>query len=300
MDNKEYIVKWLNDSLSEEELNIFKKSADYKALEKLDKSLAAYKAPGFDTEAQLNALANRRSKNAKIVNFKSIELFLRVAAVLVFALLGYIFVWHNPVTLVTTEFAEKKNISLPDQTEVRLNAETSLRYNKSSWDQDRVVTLHGEAYFKVSKGAQFDVNTDHGLVSVHGTQFNVKTRANYFEVYCYEGHVSVIYGTDSINLFANNGIRVLNDEFSQLESTDSQPAWISNVSEFSSVPFQEVLDEFERQYNVRIQTKNIDLMQLYSGSFSHSDLVTALKSITLPLNLNIERPKPNHIILSVD
>ena len=54
---------------------------------------------------------------------------------------------------------------------------------------------------------------------------------------------------------------------------------------FESVPFLEVINEFERQYNVTITTKNVDGDQLFTGRFVHSNISLALKSISIPLDL---------------
>jgi ferric-dicitrate binding protein FerR (iron transport regulator) len=47
--------------------------------------------------------------------------------------------------------------------------------------------------------ANFSVNTTAGVITVLGTQFNVKER-NYFEVHCYEGLVSVTHNNETIKL----------------------------------------------------------------------------------------------------
>ena len=67
--------------------------------------------------------------------------------------------------------------------------------------------------------------------------------------------------------------------------TDLQaPSWIANKSSFKSVPYAQVLEEFERQYNVEIIT-DMNSEVLFSGAFSHNNQTSALKSITLPFGL---------------
>ncbi|HFX17733.1 MAG TPA: DUF4974 domain-containing protein, partial [Flavobacteriales bacterium] len=41
----------------------------------------------------------------------------------------------------------------------------------------------------------------------------------------------------------------------------------------------------ERQYNVKIQFKNVDLSQKFTGTFINTDLDQALKAVTVPFNL---------------
>ncbi len=96
--------------------------------------------------------------------------------------------------------AEKTAVELPDLSQVKLNAQSRLTFNKKSWNKKREVVLDGEAYFKVAKGSKFSVITKDGTVTVLGTQFNVKHRDNYFEVVCFEGSVGVEYKESSVTL----------------------------------------------------------------------------------------------------
>ena len=52
---------------------------------------------------------------------------------------------------------------------------------------------------------------------------------------------------------------------------------------------KEVLDEFERQYNVKIDAKTIKQDELFSGKFTHNDINIALQSITQPLQLRYKK-----------
>jgi ferric-dicitrate binding protein FerR (iron transport regulator) len=57
-----------------------------------------------------------------------------------------------------------------------LNAASKLSFNEKKWADQRALTLEGEAFFKVQKGQTFSVNTTAGVITVLGTQFNVKER----------------------------------------------------------------------------------------------------------------------------
>ncbi|PJB20329.1 MAG: anti-sigma factor, partial [Flavobacteriaceae bacterium CG_4_9_14_3_um_filter_33_16] len=73
------------------------------------------------------------------------------------------------------------------------------------------------------------------------------------------------------------------------------PSWLQNESQFKSMPYKEVLAEFERQYNIVIISENIDKNQLFTGSFTHNNMDLALKSMTLPLHITYS--KNNHTII---
>ena len=66
------------------------------------------------------------------------------------------------------------------------------------------------------------------------------------------------------------------------------------------MPFEYVIREFERQYNVSINPQNIDVKQLFTGSFSHNNLEVALKEITLPLDVTYNFKNKTTIDLSRD
>src|SRR5690606_17662150 len=133
---------------------------------------------------------------------------------------------------------------------VLLNSLSELTYKKSSWNDNREVHLQGEAYFQVEKGNRFTVVTSAGNVSVLGTHFNVKQRGNYFEVTCFEGLVAVKTPTDSILLPAGKNFQIINGRVKQGITDRVEPNLTTGISSFESVPFKEVLAEFERQYNV--------------------------------------------------
>ena len=59
----------------------------------------------------------------------------------------------------------------------------------------------------------------------------------------------------------------------------------NNKSVFRSTPFSIVVDELERQYNISISGDQRNTQTLFTGSFYHENLDTALQAITIPLNL---------------
>jgi ferric-dicitrate binding protein FerR (iron transport regulator) len=291
MSEQEYIEKWLNNELSEEENSAFEKTNAYESVVKLSKALEAFKAPDFNTQEEFKQLLVKKNslKSARIVPLPWLQPLMRVAAVLI-VLIGVYFIFlSNPSTTITTLASEKSEFLLPDSSSVSLNASSSLLYHPKGWDQKRLVSLDGEAFFKVAKGSKFDVVTNTGTVTVLGTQFNVKSRTNYFEVVCYEGLVQVTSANKTIKLTPTKMFRIVNGIITQDENlSEKLPGWLANESSFESVPFSEVLQEFERQYNLHITTKNVDLNLLFTGRFVHSNLSLAIQSVAIPLNLTYE------------
>jgi len=282
---KEYLIKkWLDNSLTPEELEAFKALKDYKVLTKLSNYTKGFKAPEFNEEEALNALLHKiKTKKQSKTNW--LQPVLKIAAILVLCFSAYYYTTTLDTTF-TTDFSEKTSVELPDHSKVDLNALSSITFNKSSWKNNRNVSLKGEAFFDVKKGSTFNVNTPNGIVTVLGTEFNVKQRENLFEVTCYEGLVQVTYKNNKTKIKPGESFLVLNDLIINNQTVYSQPQWLTNTSAFKSLPLKEVIAELERQYNVKVKTQNINTDLLFTGRFTHDNLDTALKSITQPLQLN--------------
>lgn len=293
MNRDELIYKWLNHELNAQELEAFQQLEDYEALSKMDIGLKHFKAPYYSVSDELQSVSHRiQQKKSQKKHWLPIAL--RIAAILVVCL-GVYFYTTTLDTNFKTLASQKQTIVLPDASTVHLNALSEVSFNKHHWSNNREVQLEGEAYFKVAKGSTFVVKTNTGTVTVLGTEFNVKQRNNYFEVVCYEGLVNVIYNAHDVNLPAGQGFLIRDGKLIATEKENlPAPSWIENYSHFISVPYKEVLAEFERQYGMKIDLKRVDDLQLFTGSFTHNNMEVALKSITLPLKLTYI--KTNHTI----
>ncbi len=288
MNREELISKWLNNDLNDQELEAFKMLEDYDDLVKLHHGVQAFKAEGYNTSAELETVL-KTIKTPKKQSTHWLKPLMRVAAVLAICFSIYYYTTTLDTT-VTTQFAQKTLVELPDNSSVNLNAKSLLVFNKNSWKNEREVTLEGEAFFKVAKGSTFNVITKSGTVTVYGTQFNVKQRAHYFEVICYEGLVGVTYNSQETKLKPGDSFLIIDGkQIAKEKENRSIPSWLNNESTFKSLPYKEVIAEFERQYNVDITLLNIDSNQLFTGSFAHNNLEVALKAITLPLHVTYSK-----------
>lgn len=305
MEKEILIQKWLDGELNAAEELAFKAMPEYDSYVKISETAKYFADDSYNVDAEYEKLnrviaAKRATKAAEppVKSINWLKPLMQIAAILIVGLAVYFAPIYDTTTTVKTMASNQKAIELPDNSTVKLNAASSIQYEKRKWKKNRAVNLVGEAYFKVAKGSQFDVKTWLGTVSVLGTQFNVKQRSNYFEVVCYEGLVSVNYKGKEIKLPAGKTFKIINNKIVEGQTQDTVPAWSAkNMSSFKSVPFKEVVAEFERQYNVKVETDNIDLDQLYTGSFTLKDKNLALKAITLPLELQYKETANNKIVL---
>lgn len=285
-----YLAKWLNNELSEVELAEFKKSEEYASYQRILDASKSLEAPEFNEDEVLMAVNNRRTlQQTKVVQLNPFKKFMKVAAVAAFLVIGSYFYINTLDEKVTTQYAENREVVLPDNSEVILNADSQLSYSEKKWDEQRNVRLRGEAFFKVAKGKRFIVATDAGSVAVLGTQFNVENRKGFFEVTCFEGLVSVTFEGKETKLPAGSSFMAINGQIVESQITKAEePSWIHSESTFKSIPLKYVLQEFERQHNLRVETEYIDTEQLYTGSFSNTDTNLALKSISMPSQIKFK------------
>ncbi|UKM65087.1 FecR family protein [Flavobacteriaceae bacterium GSB9] len=287
--NREVLIsKWLDYNLNPQELEAFKQLEDYGDLVKLNSNLQAFKAEDYDTSKELETVLST-IKSKKQSNTHWLKPVLRIAAVLAICFGMYYYITTLD-TRISTEYAQKTTIKLPDASSVSLNAKSYLVFNKKDWKNEREVALEGEAFFKVAKGSSFKVKTSAGTVTVYGTQFNVKQRNHYFEVICYEGLVGVTHNSQETKLKPGDSFLIIDGKSIAKEKENrSEPSWLNNTSTFKSVPYKMVIAEFERQYQVNITLLGINSDQVFTGSFTHNNLDIALKSITLPLHVTYSK-----------
>ncbi|MFC4633559.1 FecR family protein [Dokdonia ponticola] len=287
MKREELIRKWLDNELEPKELELFKALDDYEDLLRISNSMQSFKPDAFDTDVELNRLKKSLELKNQQKNWLKPLIAIAAAVVILFGIYQSLSLQE---TQVSTLASQKQEVKLPDNSNVFLNALSTVSFNEKEWDTQREVQLQGEAFFKVEKGSTFNVKTATGLVTVVGTQFTVKERDDLFEVVCYEGIVRVDHQGQSLVL--KKGERYLNIHGAltfNTQTTELNPSWIDNISSFKSMPYSFVLAEFERQYDIKFVENDIDSQQLFTGSFPHDDMDFALKSITLPLNLKYIR-----------
>ncbi|MCL6272485.1 FecR family protein [Muricauda sp. 2012CJ35-5] len=283
-----YLAKWLSGALSEAELAEFKKSEAYASYVKLKEVSETLEAPEFDVDQAFEQLrATRMEEAPKVITLHPFKKFLRVAAAIAILLTGSYFYVNSLDESISTQLADRTEITLPDNSEIILNADSKITYSEKNWDTNRDVKLEGEAFFKVAKGQKFTVSTSQGTVTVLGTQFNVENRDGFFEVTCYEGLVSVSHNGMETKLPAGNSFMVIDGEIKETgKPHNMEPSWVNDESSFERIPLEFVLSELERQFNIKVNTQNVDKNLLFTGTFSNTDLNMALKSISTPSRMN--------------
>jgi ferric-dicitrate binding protein FerR (iron transport regulator) len=187
---------------------------------------------------------------------------------------------------ITTARGEQQTITLPDGSQVWLNAASSLRFPVSFANDTRTVELHGEGYFEIKQNASlpFVVQVkDELTVHVLGTRFNIHGYENeHIKTDLIDGSIKIVSEKDSVVL--KPGQEAIVQENGQLniistENAAQSIAWKNGLFEFDRADVTTVMSEMERWYNVKV---------VYQGGKTNKQFVGKMpKSSTLSEILDI-------------
>lgn len=289
MENKELddlVAKYIKEEISSEELSKLKVSEEFLEYKRILDLSSGFKAPKINVEESYNKFIEKsEAKSKPIISLKKSYILSGIAASLLF-IFG-LFQFFNSGDVYTTEYGEQLAVTLPDSSKVILNSSSSLKFNNKNWSEKRIITLEGEAFFKVKKGSKFKVITNEGSVSVLGTQFNVNENKSFLEVHCFEGKVKVERNGEQRIIVRGEAVRQIGDDkFEKWSISKEKPSWENFESEFKNTPLAYVFDGLKRIYGVDVKTGEVNLNQRFSGSFSNNDLNVALETIAGSMNLD--------------
>ena len=285
MEQDTQLAKWLAGELQGEQLQELQNSPRYATLVKIKEQFERIQQPQFNSEDMLQSILRAEKATVKVVPLYRRPWLQAVAAGIVL-LVGLAIFYAMPEN-VSADRGETFAFTLPDESNVLLNAGSEASYSKRGWDDEREISLEGEAYFKVAKGKTFEVKTPEGTVTVLGTQFNVKAREGRFEVVCYEGKVRVEHKNREFILMPGQGITFAHGEDTGVTGvTVAEPQWLHKELVFINAKLDEVIAELERHYNVEIETDHKSA-QVYSGSLPGDDISAAVKGLSLTYHLQV-------------
>ncbi len=255
----------------------------------------------------LNHISKTESKktetkdNSLKKNFQKIT---SIAAVgLLFLFIGLNLYNSSKEIVHKTAYGEIIDLKLPDGTNVVLNGNSEIRYNKA---EPRNVTLQGEGYFKVksmlSTKAKFWVNTDDLTVEVYGTEFNVSTR---------EDKTNVILDEGSIQLLLKTGIskKMVPGEFVSFSNENniishekvnkdlSYSSWKEGTYIFNNTTLEDVMKHIEYTYGLTSEFINDELKQkTISGGVPNENIDICLSAIQKSTGIKIVKENTKLLI----
>lgn len=179
--------------------------------------------------------------------------------------------------LLSTPRCGEFQMVLPDGTNVKLNAESSIKFPDSFSSNERRVMITGEVYFEVAKLADNKpfvvVCGDRARVEVLGTHFNINSYENELNIKTtlVEGSVKVISSLTNSSIIITPGQQasVANDGSVSVNEVDVDEAiaWKNGKFIFEKADIQTIMRQLARWYNVEVEFK-AEFTQYFGGAIS--------------------------------
>ena len=216
----------------------------------------------------------------------------------------------NAGNTISTKRGSKTKISLPDGTQVWLNADSRITYNENFLGNAREVELTGEAFFDVVKDETrpFIIHTPAIDLKVLGTAFNVRSYADEKNT-----ETSLIRGSVEITLVKsadkkkiilkpndklivnNNGATLLETgegkahtpvltlgkiNYKKEDNSAVETLWIQNKLAFDEETLEEIALKIERWYDVKIVIADENLKkETYTATFEDKTLSEVMEAL---------------------
>lgn len=250
-------------------------------------------------------------KITQYLDCKKTKLYLNItkyAAIILFAFgIGtFLQIYHKPVQTLPIIYSEvyvppgqMSEITLPDGTHIWLNSETKLRYTNSFGQDERMVELIGEAFFKVKKKEiPFRVKMKNHEIEVLGTTFAAETYSdeNFSRVTLIEGAVQINNpsGEKLKQLKPQQQITLPDDIkkkiITNVVNTTFYESWINGEIKFDDEKLSDVARRMERWYNVEIKFAKDELKNLrFTGTvLKNKPVDQSMKAICLLLGVKAD------------
>jgi len=277
---------------------------------KMEAGLLVKEIQSVNVDNAFNKVSYRINHRYKIS--RTITWITRVAAVLTLPLLAFT-IWNLTVQNNSLKLAEnsiswqeiqsppgiRSHVTLPDGSDLWLNADSKIRYCIPFISENRKVDLSGEAFLHVVKNedAPFIVNTGSTEVRVLGTQFNVKAypEEKHIEVALKEGSVEFYYVEgDCKNITTEmipNDYLVFNKEDCEVskenKKIDKYISWHQNILIFENTPMSEVATMIERWYGVKINILDDEINHYhFNGTIENETIQDVMQILKMTLAIS--------------
>jgi len=177
------------------------------------------------------------------------------------------FAANVPMLTATTSVGETKEVTLPDGSTVTLNQNSTLTYPEQFEDDERMVTLSGEAFFDIQRNeaAMFIARSQLADVEVLGTSFNIDAYpgTTRFEVSVSTGLVQLRPRNSSKTIKMEKGqVGVFNTETKLIYKNWANPntdRWRTGVLTFDDQYLRDVILEIEMEFDIEVNLERTAL-----------------------------------------
>jgi transmembrane sensor len=159
---------------------------------------------------------------------------------------------------MTTPRGGQYQVTLPDGSQVWLNAESSITYPTAFTGSERKVSVTGEAYFEVAKNKlkPFRVDIGSATIEVLGTHFNVNTYKEepIKNTTLLEGSVRIKTVHTSLTLKPGQQGQLKGQQLSLAANPDLEQvvAWKNGTFDFNGLALEKAMLQISRWYDVEV------------------------------------------------
>jgi len=208
---------------------------------------------------------------------------------------------QNSLVKYQTAYGEVRSFTLPDQSVVTLNGNSSLQYHRY-WNsaKAREIWIRGEAFFDVKPAAQkrFLVHTAHQInVEVLGTTFNVLDRESRTQVVLNTGKVRLSGSSKAlpapIEMQPGELVEVNTNARSLVKrhiNAAAYASWKSHKLQFNNADLAQVAQVLQETYGITVIIKDSTLLhQQFSGTVPSQNANMLLEGLSQLFDLKITR-----------
>ncbi|QNK64279.1 FecR family protein [Pedobacter sp. PAMC26386] len=204
---------------------------------------------------------------------------------------------------MTTPRGGQYKLTLPDGTNVWLNAASSITYPTTFIGKQRNVSITGEAYFEVAKNREkpFYVKSSSQTIQVLGTHFNINAYEDEHDVKttllegCVKVSLNNTAGSAGMTIKPNEQTILSKGNLSKSTvDVDDIVAWKNGETTFNEANIKSVMRQIARWYDIEVSFNgNIPEERLFTGEISrNARLSEVLKILELSkINFKIEGKK---------
>lgn len=221
------------------------------------------------------------------------------------AFLSYFFSNSFRQTTISTDFAEKREMLLPDGSSVILNANSDISYAKD-WDGKTVreVWLQGEAFFEIVKTLGEDnapktflVHSENLDVEVLGTSFNLGERRGETKITLLTGKVKLENKLDKSAppLFLEPGEHAeISTKYKVLKKSKVDPrkyaSWVDDMLIFEATELREIKHVLEDNFGMEVVFDDKGLMQRkFTGVIKTGNIEEFLRTLELSFDIGVTK-----------
>ncbi len=207
----------------------------------------------------------------------------------------------------TNPIGQKTLITLPDGSKIKLNSGSTLSYDSRFGVKNRLVELHGEAFFDITRdpSSPFIIKSGELTTKVLGTSFNVRyyKGEDKIQVLVVKGEVAV---SDNLgSSFILNPKDILEYSHTDKNVTKSVCAdmqsiigWKDGILSFSNASFREVVEKIHRWYGVEVVVEDgFTVKGSYTGEYRNKSLEKVMDGISYASGFNYKIINDDKILI---